>query len=65
MFDDVERRCIYNIQNVCYLNEQLSINVLKNIALPFSQALTDFFLTHVYPTFVYKQNINNHKNNIK
>ena len=30
----------------------------------FSQ-ITDFFLTHAHPTFVYKLSINNHKNSIK
>ena len=48
MLDDVERCRIYNIQNVCHANEQLSlcyfvsINVLYNIALSFSQSLEKY-----------------------
>ena len=30
----------------------------------FSQ-VTDFFLTHAHPTFVYKLSINNHKHSVK
>ena len=40
-----------------------NVNTITSLCLheSFFLSVTDFFLTHAHPTFVYKLNINNHK----